>query len=60
MYIFTIISIQLSLILINKFKKHDKYIKYKLSTFLEIIDWIEENPNILMQKVCDEKNDIKN
>ena len=28
--------------------------------FLEIIDWIEENPNILMQKVCDEKNDIKN
>ncbi len=28
--------------------------------FLEIIDWIEENPNILMQKVCDENNDIKN
>lgn len=28
--------------------------------FLEIIDWVEDNPNILMQKFCDEDSEIKN
>lgn len=28
--------------------------------FLEIIEWIEENPNVLMRKVCDKDKEIKN
>lgn len=28
--------------------------------FIEIIEWIEENPNVLMRKICDNKRDIKN
>ena len=28
--------------------------------FVEIIEWIEENPNVLMRKVCDKDKAIKN
>ncbi|MBV7440590.1 SPFH domain-containing protein [Weeksellaceae bacterium TAE3-ERU29] len=28
--------------------------------FLEIIEWVEENPNLLMRKICDSDKEIKN
>lgn len=28
--------------------------------FVEIIEWVEKNPNVLMRKICDNKRDIKN
>ena len=28
--------------------------------FIEIIEWIEENPNVLMRQVCDKDKEIKN